>query len=163
MEKMPPIEKIHEAYSAIADGCVRITGDTEAHIRSSGGEKEYTVTWDGSTYFSNDSASYWQGYASYTVISVLMLQGRLPLGRKTATLFSGVNWSARNTKYKRNYAKVAADVLSAIEANGGDAAAINVEIEKVYEELRKLDITIKRGPRRLQNQSKIKVRKTFAD
>ena len=141
MQKMPPIEKIHEAYSAIADSRVQLVGDTEAHIRSSGGEKEYTVTWDGDIYFSNDSASYWQGYAGYPVTAVLMLQGRLPLNRKIAALFSSVNWSALNTKYKRNYAKAAAEVLSAI-------AAINAEIRKVYEEIRKLDITVKRGPRR---------------
>lgn len=154
MEKMPPIEKIHEAYSAIADGRVRITGGEEAHIRSSGGEKEYTVTWDGSAYSSDDSASYWQGYPGYPVIAVLMLQGKLSLDHKIAALFSGVNWSVLNTKYRRNYAKAAAEVLAVIEADGGSTAAINREIEKVYEEIRNLDITIKRGPRRPRNQSK---------
>ena len=146
MEKMPPIEKIHEAYSAIADGRVRMTGDTEAYIRSSGGEKEYTVRWDGNTYYSDDSASYWQGYPGYPVIAVLMLQGRLSLDRKIAASFSGVNWSVLNKKYKRNYAKAAAEVLSSIKANGGDVAAVNTEIEKVYEEIRQLDIAVRRGP-----------------
>lgn len=147
MEKIPPIEKIHEAYSAIADDRVRMAGDMEAHIRSSGGEKEYTVRWDGNTYYSDDSASFWQGYPGYPVIAVLMLQGRLSLNRKIAAFFSGVNWSALNKKYKRNYAKAAAEVLSSIKANGGDVAAVNAEIEKVYEEIRQLDIAVRRGPR----------------
>mgnify|MGYP001001358446 CR=1 FL=1 len=148
MGKMPPIEKIYEAYSAVADSRVQMTADAEAHIRSSGGEKEYTVTWDGDTYFSNDSASYWQGYPGYPVIAVLMLQGRLPLNRQIAALFSGVNWSALNKKYRRNYAKAAVEVLAAIEANGGDVAAITAEIERVYEEIRELSITIRRGPKK---------------
>ena len=149
MEKMPPIEKIYEAYSAIADGRVRMTEDTKAHVRSSNGEREYAVAWNGDTYFSNDSASYWQGYPGYPVIAVLMLQGRLPLNREIAALFSGINWSALNKKHKRNYAKAAAEVLSAIEMHGGDVAAINVEVERAYEGLRKLDIAAKRGPRRM--------------
>lgn len=148
MEKMPPIEKIHEAYSAIEDGRVEITGKTEAHIRSSGGEKEYTVQWDGNTYYSNDSASYWQGYPGYPVIAVLMLQGKLSLDKEIAALFSGVNWSELNKKYRRNYAKSAAEVLSSIRENGGDIAAVNAEIEKVYGQIEKLDIAIKRGPHR---------------
>lgn len=151
MKKMPPIEKIPEAYSAIADGRVQMAGDAQAHIRSSGGEKEYTVRWDGNAYYSSDSASYWQGYPGYPVIAVLMLQGKLSLSREIAALFSGVNWSALNKKYSRNYAKAAAEVLSAIEAGGGDTAAIHAEIQKVYEEIRNLDIPIRRGPRQTRN------------
>lgn len=149
MEKMPPIEKIYEAYSAIADGRVRIAGNTEAHIRSSNGEKEYTVAWEGDTYYSNDSASYWQGYPGYPVIAVLMLQWRLPLNREIAALFSGINWFVLNKKHKRNYAEAAAEVLSTIEAHDGDVAAIDVEVKKAYEGLRKLDIAVKRGPHRM--------------
>ncbi len=80
MEKNPPIEKIYEAYSAIADGRVTLCVG-EAAVRSSNGQKEYLVTWDDRVYTSNDSATYWQGYAGYPVIAVLLLQGELPLNR----------------------------------------------------------------------------------
>lgn len=147
MDKLPPIEKIYEAYSAIADSRVCMTDGAKALIRSSGGDKEYTVTWEGNTYFSDDSASYWQGYAGYPVIAVLMLRGRLPLNRKIAACFTGVNWSTLNKKYKRNYARAAAEALADIEAGGGDIATINTEVREVFEELGNLDILVKRGSR----------------
>jgi methylated-DNA-[protein]-cysteine S-methyltransferase len=146
MDKLPPIEKIHEAYSAIADGRVTIISETRAVVCSSNRKKEYTVAWEGNTYFSNDSASYWQGYAGYPVIGVLMLQGRLTLSRGIAALFAGVDWTALNAKHKRDYAKASEKVLAEIEKGGGDRVKITAEIENVYEEIKKLDITVRRGP-----------------
>ena len=74
--KVPPIEKIHEAYSAIADERVALK-ENEAEVKSSDLSKKYLVTWKDDTYSSNDNASYWQGYIGYPVIAVLMLQGKL--------------------------------------------------------------------------------------
>ena len=65
MEKLPPIEKVYEAWSAVADGRVALHPDERrAAIASSNGAKTYTVAWNenGSTYSSNDNATYWQGY-----------------------------------------------------------------------------------------------------
>ena len=85
MEKLPPIEKIFEAYSALADGRVTISEDTEeAHIASSDGAKHYTVRWEGSHYTSNDSATYWAGYPGYPVLAVWMKQGILPVNEAIA-------------------------------------------------------------------------------
>ena len=66
MEKMPPLAKVFEAWSALADGRVSLDGeDRRATVTSSNGLKAYTVAWseDGGTYSSNDNATYWQGYA----------------------------------------------------------------------------------------------------
>ncbi|MBR3016019.1 MAG: hypothetical protein IKH57_02885, partial [Clostridia bacterium] len=87
MTKLGLIEKICEAYSAIADGRIAIS-DTSAEVKSSNGVKTYIVTWDGNTYTSNDSASYWQGYPGYPIIAVLMTQGKVTLDREVAALFS---------------------------------------------------------------------------
>ena len=76
MEKLPPIEKVYEAWSAVADGRVALHPDERrAAIASSNGAKTYTVAWNenGSTYSSNDNATYWQGYAGYPVIAVRSL------------------------------------------------------------------------------------------
>ena len=63
MKKLPPIEKIYEAYSAVADNRVMmptpeeglLLGETgEAIVRSSDGSRSYTVTWHDDTYTSND-------------------------------------------------------------------------------------------------------------
>ena len=124
MKKLPPIQKILEAYTAIVDKHVNLTKD-QAEVASSNGAKTYTVNWDDNEYHSNDNATYWQGYAGYPVIAVLMLQGKLPFNQKLADNFKSVNWNEINSKFKRNYAKA--------------------ELGAVYEDLKKLPITIKRG------------------
>lgn len=143
MEKTGPIEKVYEAYSAIADERVTLTGDrNEAKVTSSNGTKTYTVTWADNAYTSNDNASYWQGYAGYPIIAVLMLQGRLTLDREAAALFAGVDWTELNKRHKRDYAAAVAEVVA---ERGYDAAKMETAASRVQEELRRLDITVKRG------------------
>lgn len=110
MKKLPPIQKILEAYTAIVDKHVNLTKD-QAEVASSNGAKTYTVNWDDNEYHSNDNATYWQGYAGYPVIAVLMLQGKLPFNQKLADNFKSVNWNEINSKFKRNYAKAATEVI----------------------------------------------------
>lgn len=141
MEKLPPIEKIYEAYSAIADQRVALKDD-HGEVFSSDRRKCYTVSFDGNTYSSNDNATYWQGYAGYPVIAVLLLQGKLPFHEKTAELFRDINWNSLNDQYKRNYRKAAESVM---KQRGMDIEKIEKETQGVYEALGKLDIIIKRG------------------
>ena len=143
MEKLPPIEKIYEAYSALADGRVTISEDAgEAHIASSDGAKNYTVRWEGSHYTSNDSATYWAGYPGYPVLAVWMKQGILPVNEAIAMQFKDVNWNALNKEYKRNYAKAAEAVMNERQM---DAAAVRADAEQVYAKLKTLDLTVGRG------------------
>ena len=141
MDKFPPMEKIYEAYSAIADQRVALEED-HAKVLSSDRKKCYTIAFEGNTYSSNDNSTYWQGYAGYPVIAVLLLQGKLPLNRKTAELFKDINWNLLNKKYKRDYKAAAAAVMN---EHGMDMEKINEETLKVYDDLQKLDIVIKRG------------------
>ena len=76
MEKIPPIAKIYEAYSCIADGRIELK-DEDAKVTSSDNKKTYLVKWKDNVYSSNDNASFWQGYPGYPVIAVLMLQNKL--------------------------------------------------------------------------------------
>ena len=55
MEKLPPIEKIYEAYSALADNRIHM-GETSAEVTSSDGTKSYKVAWKDNTYSSTDNA-----------------------------------------------------------------------------------------------------------
>ena len=48
MKKFPPIEKILEAYTAIADGHVKLEND-QALVTSSNEAKTYTVTFHDNT------------------------------------------------------------------------------------------------------------------
>lgn len=144
MNKLPPIEKVYEAYSAVAAGRVTMH-ENHAIVSSSDRSKEYTVTWNGNTYASDDSATYWQGYPGYPVIAVLMLQGRVPLNMETAALFPGINWAELNAKFKRDYAKATAAVLENIECGPDEKETIAAEVRSVYEAITLLDIQVKRG------------------
>lgn len=148
LDKLPPIEKIYEAYSAIADNRIILHAD-HAVVLSSDKSKEYTVTWDGHTYTSNDNATYWQGYAGYPVIAVMMKQGKLPLDMGIAALFAGINWIELNKTYKRNYAKAAQAVLDRFPCSNDEKDQIRTVLHDTYEAVKLLDIKVKRGaPRR---------------
>ena len=141
MKKFPPIEKILEAYTAIADGHVKLEND-QALVTSSNEAKTYTVPFHDNTYTSNDNASYWQGYLSYPGIAVLMLQGKLPYDKELAQQFAGVDWNKINQEYKRNYAQAADAVMT---AKGIDKKKAETELHHVYDALKQLPIIVKRG------------------
>ena len=144
MKKMPPIEKIYEAYSAIADGRVTLNEDS-AKVASSNCEKMYTVTWKDDVYTSNDNASYWQGYAGYPMIAVLMLQGKLNLNKDIADYFKEINWTDLNKKYKSKYAKAAQEIMDGLKEKGIDCDKIILEAQKVYSQIEKLEVSCKRS------------------
>lgn len=150
MKKMPPIQKILEAYTAIVDKHVELKNN-EALVTSSNGAKTYTVSCEDNIYHSNDNATYWQGYAGYPIIAVLMLQGKIPFDQKLADNFASVNWNEVNAKFKRNYAKAASEV---IKEKRLDEKEVMAELEKVYRALKDLPITIKRGALRPPKASK---------
>ena len=102
MEKLPPIQKIYEAYSALADDRFDLRPE-EATITSSDGSRTYTVRWQDGLYRSTDNATNWQGYAWYPVIVVLLLQGLLPYDAEIAGWFKGIPWKALNDAHKRDY------------------------------------------------------------
>lgn len=141
MKKIPPIEKIAEAYTAIIDNRVTMK-EREAIVLSSNREKEYIVRWNDSFYYSSDNATYWQGYAGYPVIAVLMLQKRLSLDKSILNYFSNISWNDLNKKYKRDYSKVMNLILEKYDENTKNH--IKTAINKVYLELEQLDISITR-------------------
>lgn len=143
MNKLPPIEKIYEAYSAIADNRVK-RKENYVEVISSSRSKTYTVTWQDNTYTSSDSATYWQGYAGYPILAVLMLQGKLPLNFKTAERFQGINWTQLNAKYKADYTAATSEIFRE-RIPLSEAGSIREEVMQVYEIFKKLNLTIKRG------------------
>ena len=120
-------------------------GVFEAKVISSNGAKEYTVRWDNNIYTSNDDASYWQGYPGYPMIAILMLQGKLSLNKKLLTILRIYNWTELNNKYKKKYDKAVEEIMDRLKEEKVDCYVINEEIIKVFEEIKKLDITTKRS------------------
>lgn len=153
MEKLPPIEKIYEAYTAVADNRVKIAESStleqgEATVSSSDNAKEYTIEWNASTYSSNDNSTFWQLYAGYPVIAVLMLQGLLPYNKEAAEYFRGVNWKCLNTRYKNDYAAALKEVIRQKGLDSSERAEelseITLSVQNVYNRLQMLDIKVAR-------------------
>lgn len=142
--KIPPIEKIHEAYGAIADKRI-VLKEKEAEVTSSDLSKKYLVKWEGEVYSSNDNASYWQGYLGYPIIAVLMLQGKLSLDCEIAEYFKGIDWKKRNMEQKNKYSEVVKQIMEELKQAGVNCNKISIEIDKVYKEIQQLAITTKRS------------------
>jgi len=51
-----------------------------------------------------------------------------------------------NAEHKAKYAEAVSLILDDLQQNGIDCDAINIEVEKVYEEIKTLDIKCKRSP-----------------
>jgi len=139
--KMPPIEKIPEAYTAIIDSRVEIFDD-HAKVKSSNGEKEYSIKWKDDVYYSNDNSTYWQGYVGYPVIAVLMSQGKLTFNEDIAAYFKNVNWNELNKINKRDYEKSVNDILCGVGED--EKEKVMAEIKKVFDEIKNLKITLSR-------------------
>lgn len=146
MEKLPPLQKVYEAWSALADGRVEM-GEDEATVTSSNGAKHYTVSWSEDTYSSNDNASYWQGYAGYPVLAVLMKQGKLPLAEGLIPRFARINWNALNKKHKRDYAAAAEEAFAAADLAKDEIAQAEAAAKQTLDAVAALPIKMKRKGR----------------
>ena len=131
--KLPPLEKIAEAYSVIADNRIKDEGNDVFLITSSNGEKIYKVMSDGKRYRSNDNATKFARYAGYPVLAVLMYKGILPLPEKRIDDFKDINWNAINKKYKRDYAAALDAALSEKKLTTEQINEIKKEMRKCYD------------------------------
>lgn len=143
MEKLPPIEKIYEAYSALADNRINLA-ENSAEVLSSDGSKSYTVTWKDNIYASTDNATYWQGYPGYPVIGVLILQAKLSVDQTIFEDFSGVNWNSLNKKHKRDYKAALLEVFAEKQLSQEQIDAIEEKTQQVFDQLKTLDLKIVR-------------------
>ena len=140
MEKLPPIEKIMEAYTAIGDNHIKMFDDY-ALVTSSDNAKTYTVKWHRDTYQANDNATYWQGYPGYPIIAILLLQNKLPFNKNLAKIFAGINWHDLNDKFNRDYTAAAKFIF---KEKSIDEDSILTELDQCYAALKKLPLIIKR-------------------
>lgn len=142
--KLPPIEKLYEAYSVLADERIRIE-DACAYVQSSDGTKEYEILFDEASVSSNDNATYWQGYPGYPILALWMKLGILKTPSFALDCFKNINWKKRNAAAKRNYAAVVEELLKEWCEKGIDTEAIVQETEEIYASLQTLSYTIRRN------------------
>lgn len=146
MKKLPPIEKVYEAYSVLADERFDLAPD-HLVVRSSDGSKEYKVAWDDAGHYrSNDSATYWQGYAGYPVLAALLMQGRLPLDEEVADWFAGIPWKALNEAHKRDYAAAAQEAFALAGLDMAQTLRAEAAADEVLAVLAELPVTVGRLP-----------------
>lgn len=143
MKKLPPLQKIYEAYSALADERFDLTPECLL-VRSSDGSKEYTVTWEDGVYRSNDNATYWQGYAGYPVIVALLLQGELPYDSDVASWFSGIPWKQLNDTHKRDYDAALQEAFALKNLDKGQILRVQQLATEDHEALAALPIEVGR-------------------
>lgn len=144
MKKLGPIEKVYEAWTALADHRVALH-DGYADVSSSDGEKSYIVKFADNQYSSDDNATYWQGYPGYPVIAVLMLQGKLPYDPIIASEWKNINWTSLNKQFKNKYAEAVAFI----------AAERNIDMDKASEEARKVMEALSNLPIEIKRKIKL--------
>lgn len=138
---MPPKAKIYEAFSAIADNRV-ILNHFDATVTSSDYKKKYQVIWNETEFSSNDNATYWQGYPGYPIIAIWIMKQILVVNEELPTYFKDINWHELNEKNKRNYDQVVQEILDILKRNGVDTVSIEKEVDRIYEEISKLNFKI---------------------
>lgn len=141
--KLPPLAKVYEALSTVADGRVQMTGPTSAQVTSSGGDKTYLVRWspDLTQVTSDDNASRWQGYTGYPIIAVLLTLKKLDYDPAIAQALAGVPWNTLNAQHKRDYDAAIDHVLRDVAVAGGQPDAIRQEAERIFAQLRELELS----------------------
>lgn len=141
--KMPPISKIYEAFSAIADNRIQIDQNI-AKVTSSNNQKEYTVMWNQKEISSDDNATFWQKYPGYPIIAVWLETKAIPYQKEIVKYFKNINWHEINKKNKRDYDKSVNDILNKLAEEGIDTERIEQEVDRIYEKINNLSFEIVR-------------------
>ncbi len=147
--RTPPRVKILEALSAIADKRVEIVkkegGKIEAIVTSSTGERRYTVCIDlkKGVAYSDDNGTKYRGYMGYPILSLLMIEGVLPINEDLANALRGLPWKHLNEQFKK-YALVEMYVKNHLKNLGLDPRLVDTYIDKVMTALRNVNLKYSR-------------------
>lgn len=134
--KMPHINKIYEALSAIADERITLEQDKKsAKVYSTSGNKFYTVKYDKETsaIMSDDNSAYYTDTLSYPMIAMLMLLSEIQYNTDLLPFLKNIKWKDINQKFNNDYDKSTDFVLNNLSADGVDVIWIKSEIEKIYD------------------------------
>ncbi len=143
MKKMPPIAKIYEAFSVLADERIKLE-ENKAIITSSNYEKQYTVIWNENEITSNDNATFWQGYPGYPIIAVWLVNNKITYDKDITKNFKNINWHDINKQNKRDYQKGIEDILNTLAEKNIDTEKIEEEVDQIYQSIENLDFKIVR-------------------
>lgn len=110
---------------------------------SSDHSKAYTVVLKENLATSNDNATYWQHYAGYPIIAVLLYEKEIEMNPELLQDFKSVPWKTMNQKNKNDYEKSIQEFLLPFQEE--EREKIRKENEKIEEEeeVMKLNLEIK--------------------
>ena len=139
--RRPPKIKVLEAAGAIADGRIQQVSEEWFKVRSSEGDRVYSVyvNLDSNEACSTDNGTKYRGYVGYPIISVLMIKGMLPYREDVAKALAGIDWKALNEKFKK-YAIVEEEVKRIASERGVPEDIIEEFKNEVYARLKSLKI-----------------------
>lgn len=135
----PPRIKVLEAIGALGDGRVNMVSESKALVKSSGGERVYTVVLIQDTpsvyrAYSNDNGTIHKGYIGYPILSVMMVKEIIPVDGEVMKAMTGIPWRELNEKYQK-YAVVENIVLSRAERMGIPRIIIDDYVNIVFKKL----------------------------
>lgn len=140
-----PISKIYEAISAVSDGRIEKKEENIYQVISSDHSKAYIVIRKENLATSNDNATYWQHYAGYPIIAVLLYEKEIKMNPELLQDFKSVPWKTMNQKNKNDYEKSIQEFLLPFQEE--EREKIRRETEKIKEEVMKLNLE-KKGNRK---------------
>lgn len=118
MWKQSSPTKIYEAIGAVADGRVKVSGNTGT-CASSSGNKYYEISYDPDSHsiMSNDSTSYWTGELRYPAVAFLLQNEVLTYREDLGKLLTGIPWKDINQKFKNDFDTALQYILQDMDLN----------------------------------------------
>lgn len=138
--RLPAEPKIYEAITAVITGKVELTGENNAKVWSSSGNKFYTITFDPDipAIMSNDNSSYWKGELGYPSIAYLMNRNLISYDSELAAGLAGIFWKDINQKHKNDFHLALQSVLADLDSEY--CGTLEILVNKVMAELEHLGL-----------------------
>ena len=138
--KLPPRAKVFEAFTAVADGRVRLTGPGSATVVSSGGDKTYDVEWsdDGRTVSPTTTPRTGRVTSATPSSPSSWRAASCTPARTPSPPWPASPGTSSTQRYKRDYDAAVAHVLG--ELPDGDAVDVEREVDRVLADLAALDL-----------------------
>lgn len=150
--KLPHINKIYEALTAIADERIWIISQTTdllwvetvtASVQTSSRDKSYTVSYQPATsqIMSNDNSAYRQDEISYPMIALLIILWQLTRDDTQITKLANIHRKAINTQYKNNRDQSTLHVLNQLEKSWIELDPLEHYAQQIYKQLQSIQLS----------------------
>lgn len=145
MNWKPPKDNhvVYEALTALADNRFDLISENRAICYSTSKLKHYEVEYNhlNSTIMSNDNMAFYNGEVSYPMVAMLLFKGVIKYNKDLLKPLKGVFWKEINQKNANDYPQSVKQVLLKIDTLGFDSRVVEVEVNKIFQEVLKLKLS----------------------